>query len=342
MQKLPRLLLFLAGVILAGCLIVPHARAVGTALRQVGPTGFLLYIAGSAWMHLLSTWAWRVVVPLAQTAPSIGRLLSFRLAGEAVNKVTPLASLGGEPLKAYLLSRAGVPLRDSIVSVAISKNIMVLAQLSFMFMGIALACLQHPERSGVFVALGAFPLFVLSGIVFTVALDARLRRHGKSGETEEASQSPASVKGWAKARTGIRAMMDVWGQVVNFFWDHPRTFLISLLFFFVAGLGGALETWISCRLLGFPLTPLQALTFECLLMAVNFSTFFIPANAGSQEGGFALLTPVLGLAVPQAAALAMLRRCRDLLWISLGLLYLMLREGRGIFSPMQPEEPAAS
>jgi len=340
MKKLPRLILFLGGLGLAGWLVFHHAGASGEALRRAGPGGFLLYLAASAPTHALSTWAWRLGFTRGQPETAFTRLFMIRLAGEAANKVTPMASLGGEPVKAYLLARDGAPMRDAITSVAIAKNVMVLAQIAFMFLGIGLACSLRPDRARVLLALGSFPLFVLSGILVTVFLDLRLRRLRKHEAVLETGPPPAPGA-WGKARAGIRAMAEVWGRVIDFFWDSPRAFLLCLLFFFLAAVGGALETWTGCRLLGFPVSPLEALTLEALLMAVNFSTFFIPANAGSQEGGFALLTPVVGLVSSQGVALAVLRRCRDLLWVGLGLAYLALREGRVLFEPAAPEGPSA-
>ena len=46
-----------------------------------------------------------------------------RMIGEAYNNITPTASLGGEPVKAWLLkANWGVPLRDAGASLVIAKT----------------------------------------------------------------------------------------------------------------------------------------------------------------------------------------------------------------------------
>jgi len=78
---------------------------------------------------------------------------------------------------------------------------------------------------------------------------------------------------------------------------------------------------------------------EGLLVSINMATFLIPANAGTQEGGFAYLAPLLGLSPGEGVALGLLRRCRDVLWILYGLGYLSLTEGKLLLVPPAMELP---
>ena len=64
------------------------------------------------------------------------RLFMVRMAGEAINVTTPMAMLGGEPMKAYLLTRYEVPLVEGLASVVTAKTIMSLAQILFMLSGL--------------------------------------------------------------------------------------------------------------------------------------------------------------------------------------------------------------
>jgi len=68
---------------------------------------------------VLDTLGWRVLLP---TCPvPWGTLAAARLAGEAVNLLTPTASVGGEPLKAYLV-RDRLPLDLGLASVIVDKT----------------------------------------------------------------------------------------------------------------------------------------------------------------------------------------------------------------------------
>ena len=69
----------------------------------------------------------------------IYRFFQLRLAGEAFNNLTPLAGMGGEPLKAVLLkNRYEVNYPDGVASLILTKSINVLALLIFLAFGFRL------------------------------------------------------------------------------------------------------------------------------------------------------------------------------------------------------------
>ena len=68
-------------------------------------------------MYVLEAYGWRVTLGRWAEAIPFWRVLAIRTAGEVVNMTTPTAYVGGEPLKAYLLKRHGVPLIDGLASV---------------------------------------------------------------------------------------------------------------------------------------------------------------------------------------------------------------------------------
>ena len=338
MNKTVRLLLLALGVSLAAYLISRHTGAITESLGRVGWGGMLLYLAASLVSHLVHTAAWRLAFTPDQPPVGFVRLLGLRLAGEAVNKVTPLASLGGEPVKAYLLTRDGLSLTSAIASVAIAKNVMTLAQIGFIFLGVALALPVWPGKTALLLALAAFPGFVLLGVIVTLTLDHRLRRRktvlpgSVSTSTErDTATTPSFVQTGpplSRWRKGIQAMARVWSQVADFFWARPEVCLGCLALYFLGWAAGALEILVGSHALGAPLSVREAVIMEGLLQSVGMASFFIPANAGAQEGGYALLSPLVGLSTPTGVTLAILRRCRDFLWVGLGLAFLAVTEGR--------------
>ena len=333
MLKAVRLLLLLAGVALAAYLVAQHSRDIGESLRQVG-WGFATYMAASFVVYALDSWGWRLAFVEGQPHTGFWKLFSIRMAGEAVNKVTPLASMGGEPLKGYLLARTGTSTTHALASVAIAKNVMTLSQIAFIFCGIGLAWPALPGRSGLLIGMAVFPGLIFTAMMVTALLDLRLRRQRARGIDAEA---PGEGK-----KPRMQFVIDLWSQVADFFWTNPRGFALSFLFFFLGWAAASLELMAAAHALGFPLSLHDALALEALLASVNMATFFIPANAGSQEGGFAYLAPLWGVSAPHAVALAVLRRCRDVIWVAYGLAYLAITEGRILFRPaVEAPGPAA-
>lgn len=325
MAKAVKLVLLVLGIAAAAYLVAEHAETVRESLRRVGWWGFGLYLAASSVAYGLDALAWRVVFSTRQAPVGFLRLFSIRMAGEAVNKVTPLASLGGEPLKGYLLTRCGSSTADALTSVAVAKNVMTLAQITFIFLGIGLAFTMAPRETGALLGLGVFPALVLTAMIVTAVLDHRLRHHGRrGGQGNPAGEAPGASRGGK--------LVALWAQFADYFRAHPGAVALSFALFLLGWAAGALELLAAAYLLGFPLSIPTALAYEALLSSVTMATFFIPANAGSQEGGFAYLAPLLGLP-PYGVALAVLRRCRDGVWVLYGLAYLAATEGRILIHP---------
>ena len=75
------------------------------------------------------------------------RCYGVRMVGEAYNNITPAASLGGEPLKAWLLkANWQVPLTDSSVALIVSKTTSMFTLVLFVALGMVFS-FNHPSFS---------------------------------------------------------------------------------------------------------------------------------------------------------------------------------------------------
>src|SRR5207247_1784431 len=88
-----------------------------------------------ALVAFLHTVAWRLI--FVRRPFSLRQLFSVRLAGEAVNLGT--ASVGGEPVKVYLL-RPWVPMAEASAALVVDKTAITIGQVLFLAAGLVLAC----------------------------------------------------------------------------------------------------------------------------------------------------------------------------------------------------------
>jgi hypothetical protein len=303
-------------------LLSTYRDAIGASLHALGWTA-VLYLAGSAVVHVINTWGWRSTIVERPLPMPFWSLLASRLAGEALNKTTPTASLGGEPLKAYMLIWRGVPGEKAFLSVLLSRYAMTLAQIAFILVGVGLALWLKPGHYTLFAGFGIFPLIVLGAIVAATLADLGVRRLAEPRASEN---------------TSSKGTLGMWKEAGNFFWRTPGALAISVSWFFAGWAAGVLELLIATHLLGIGLSVPEALAFEGLMVSLNMATFFIPGNVGSQEGGFALLAPLFGLSAAEGVTLAVLRRLRDVVWILLGLGYAAwARKPAGVPAPAPQE-----
>ena len=109
------------------------------AVTQLGPAAMLVILLPSLLMYILEAYGWLVTLGVWAKDVPFWRVLAIRTAGEVVNMTTPTAYVGGEPLKAFLLKRQGVPIVEGLASVVTAKTTMTIAQILFILSGIGLA-----------------------------------------------------------------------------------------------------------------------------------------------------------------------------------------------------------
>ncbi len=325
-QKFINLALLALGLGLGVGVIAPQFAALSQTLGRVG-WGFLACLPPSLLIFLLDAAGWRLSFVPGQRAVAFTRLFQIRMAGEALNRITPLASMGGEPLKGFLLSRTGTRLDDALASVAIAKNTMTIGQIVFIFAGVAAAWPLLPGHRGMLLGLAVFPGIILTAMGVTAVLDLSLRRRRRQGHDPLARLRD----GWF--RRAVHGAVVLWSQVADFFWSSPRAFFASFAAFFLGWAGGALELVAFTAALGVPLSLTHAFVMEALICSIGMATFFIPGNVGTQEGGLAFLGPLFGLSSAEGLTLALLRRAREAVWITYGLGYLGMTEGRVLIAP---------
>lgn len=320
MLKFAKLLFLLVGVVLLG--VVVASTDLGELWSQVSAVGFsgmLVVLLVYSLYFGADALSWHIALPaLPLSARWIGRTYVVRMIGEAYNNITPTASLGGEPVKAWLLKvNWGVPLRDSGASLVIAKTTSMFSLVVFVGIGV-LMLLGHPSFTDThkLIALGGFSFIVLCAVVFFLMQHLRLstrvaRRLGRSR--------------FGRRLTGaLAAAEDIDRQFERFYGRHGRRLAWSFVFALANWVLGVLEVYVIMHLVGYPASFAEVWMIECMVQLVRTATFFIPAGLGTQEGAFLIGVGALTGVASAGVATALVRRCRDLVWIAVSLLFASL------------------
>ena len=303
----------LLGLLLFG--LVLRAANLGEVWRHVSHLRwrFGVVLAFYAVIFGLDTIGWRYALGRRwQDHVRLDQLFRTRLAGEALNYVTPTAWVGGEPVKAYLLSaRHGVPVTDGMASVVVAKTTFTVSMLAFIITGLAVALLTQPISPLLWrwviltlaILIGLIALLVAAQFLapFRRALAAVVRRLPPSWRALE-----TTVREWDHA-------------VAAFYRQSPRGVLASFGFHFLGWLAGVGEVFIILRLLRIPVSLATAWSVEALWLLLKSCAFLIPASLGASEGFLLLVCAGLGVNAVSALALGLVRRARELVWVGLGL-----------------------
>jgi putative membrane protein len=314
--KLLRVCLFVLGAALLAVLVIENdPGATLDALRRVGWRLAIIAVFPVVPVMLLDTLGWRYAFRVDRVP--FWTLVYVRIAGEAINLVTPTAALGGEAVKTWLL-RDRAPVDETVASVVVAKTTITIAQGLFLLVGIVVAWrvgLPGGWLPGMLWLLGievvALGLFVLAQMRGMFAWSARLLERLRV-------RRPRLADALARIDDGV----------ARFYRREPRRLVLSIAFHFAAWLLGTVEAWLILRFLDIDVSLALATIIEAFANAIRFATFLVPASVGVLEGGYVAMFAPLGLASSVAIAFGLVRRVREVVWIALGLVIVLALRSR--------------
>jgi putative membrane protein len=288
-----------AGVIGVVALVIWFgAGAIGAAIAGLGWFGFLALCVAHAPVVALLGIGWRVCLRSVAKASSLSMIWA-RVLRDAGAEVLPFSEIGGMVIGARAALLAGVPGAEAAASTLVDLTTEAVAQLAFIALGLLAledirpgAAIVRPALVGLtagaaFIGLAAFSLRRSQWL-------SRLVRGG--------------AKRWLTAFGDVDNALAALSETTERPWALVASFVLHLL----AWLGVALEAWLALWLIGAPISLEGAVAMESLLFASRSLAFFMPNALGVQEGAYALLAPLVGLAPADALALSLIKRARDL------------------------------
>ena len=284
-------------------------------VRQVG-WGAVLILTVYAAAFLFDVAAWRQTFAGRQFTAIWGGLFQLwkvRMVGESFNQITPLATMGGEPIKALLLkNHYGVGYREGIASIVLVKTCFLIAMTAFLGIGVLFAF--DSERLSAtynwFAALGLFLFAFGIGLIFVIQ---------RSRFSTRAANRLFAKRLHGRLASALIRIAELEDQLVSFYTRDKRHFAATVSLCFGNWMLGTLELYVTLWVLGHPVTFEEAWVIEAVAQLVRSITFFIPASIGAQEGGIVVICAVMTGSPTLGLAVSVLRRARELIWIIGGL-----------------------
>ncbi len=310
MKYVTAALLAVGTALLALILYRSDLTEVWIRLQQIGVWGITLVLALFFVVTVLETVSWQLKLPSIRplTPAWIYRLWKVRLVGEAFNIVTPLASMGGEPLKAVLVKkRYGIGYGEASASLVLEQTVQNLALIAFLTAGFFLTFTVDALSASQRLAAGSgLALFSLAIVLFFLVQRLRLssRLGGRLGDRV------ASV---------LQHVREFEGRLIDFYTRHRARFALSLAIEFVIWMLSAVEIFLILRFLGYAATFTEAWVVAAVVVLVRSALFFVPAGIGMQEGTFLLICGAITGSPILALAVSLIVRFRELVWVALGL-----------------------
>ena len=307
-----RALLVLGG--LAAVAYMVAITGVPTLLAPIGALSWRLavfLVFPYAVVALFHTLGWQLA--FARLPVSFRRLFGIRLAGEVLNLAA--ASVGGEPVKVFLLQPA-VPLVEASAAQVVDKTGITVGQVLFLAVGLGVA----------------FPLFdlprdflramvALLGIqVVVVCAFVVVQSVGMFGWAVRLWDG-LGLRASGAAGDGLRRLDRT---VAGFYRRRPGRVLGCVVSHLLGWIAGSLEVYLVLEWLGVGGSFADALVIDAFGTGVKFMAFAIPGALGALEGGYMFAFNALGFGGGLGLSFTLIRRVRMLAWSALGLLILAL------------------
>jgi uncharacterized protein (TIRG00374 family) len=316
---------FIMGVFLLGGIAL-----LGWMVRQVGIRDLLacFQIVGF-WLvpfflleiipDLLHTAGWAACFQGYQRRLGLWQLYGIRLAGSAINQVTPTAALGGEVVKVLLLEPT-LPRAQATAAVVIDKASITIGQMVYLTFGLVYAMGHLHLSSELQWALSLTIGLISLGLLGFVASQRYGLLSKLVSQVCRLKYTPPKLHQLSQRLAPLDA------QLMAYYTAHPWRFGGSLLLHFIAFICAGSKTYILLRLLLGPQAPgwSEALMVAMAVAALDQLFFLVPARLGTLEGTRVLVLSAVGIPQTFGLAFGLIARLESLFWNGIGLLIYVL------------------
>ena len=309
--------LFLGLGVMIALIVSEGAATIGGLLSQAGWV-LLLLIPLQSLPLLLYAVSWRALIVGRARLPVLFMIACVR---QAINRLLPVANVGGEIAGIRILVRQGMDGATAAASIIVELMLSLVSQYLFLALGVMLLVSRIEDAHVIRVLMlglaACFPVLALMVIIL---------RHGKIFMRIERLAARFFSR-WLNDQRGFDHGTRLEAGIEKIFAVRTRP-VRAIAWNFAGLIVGCSETWFALRWLGHPVSIVEAVVLESLTQAAKSLLFMVPAGLGVQEAGLIATGHWLGIGPDVALALSLAKRMRELLLGVPVLVAWQLHEGR--------------
>jgi uncharacterized membrane protein YbhN (UPF0104 family) len=299
-----------------------------------GLVAFVLLEGAGEFLHTLG---WRHVLSGPNRCLSRILLFRIRMAGYAINYLTPTATLGGEVTKVALLT-SNATRSEAVSGVLIGKVCFACGHMLFVVAGGVITLWSVHMATALWVVMLLSSGLIATGIITFLLL----QKYGKLGTLFR--WLVARNIGGRRLQTISHEITEVDEALKNFYRERPWDIGLAVCWHWVGNSVGILQTWLFLSAL-YPSTSLAMAAGAWFLGAwFDMVTFAVPLNVGVLEGSRVVAFKALGFTALLGMTYGVTLRLAQVFWAGVGLVnygFLARAAARQAVSPA-PASPTAS
>jgi putative membrane protein len=268
---------------------------------------------------LLRTASWQLLFAPGR-APRFADTAFAMWIGSSVNFLLPVATVGGEFVKARMLALRSVRGVDAAASVVLDKTVQAMSVLAWALIGIAILALVVPADEPMVTAAYIGAALMAFGIAGFVVIQ-------NIGAFAIVARPAARLSSNVRWRSLIDGAGDL-DAVIRSLYRQPGAIAASTCLRLAKRALMAGEVWMIAWLLGYPIGLEQAVMLNSLVVALRSAAFGVPGGLGVQEGGYVMVGALVGLPPDVMLAISLATRLGELIEGLPGLLAWQVAEGK--------------
>lgn len=283
-------------------------------LRQIGLPAILILIGINVFIFILFSVRWWMIIRAQGWDISLLSVIGYRLAGFGITYFTPGPQFGGEPAQVYLLKvKEGIPVSPAATSVAVDKLLELLANFSFLVVGVSVILLSGVLTSANSLPIILFPILLLTfPVIYLLAL---------RNDHLPVAYLLGKISKFNSIRTNhlgrINKISEIESQVAIFCQRNVIVLLVGAMLSVVIWVLMVFEFGLMMNYLGVHVNLVQILI---ALTAARIAFLLpLPAGLGTLEAGQVMAMGLIGINPVIGISLSLLIRTRDILFGSAGL-----------------------
>ena len=294
-------------------------------IENLRRAGYYLPLVLILWLfiYIINTGSWWVILRSGGDTGSLSfaKLFKFTVSGFAINYVTPVGLMGGEPYRIMEL-KPYVGVERATSSVVLYVMMHIFSHFVFWLSAVALYVCLYSISWEMGVVLGLISALCL----FLTFIFIKGYKNGMAVACLNIGGHIPFVKKYAVRflEKHKEKLENIDKQIALLHSQKKRTFYGSLTLEYIARIVGCLEVWLILNVLT------TDVSFMNCVLVVAFSSlmanilFFMPMQLGGREGGFDLAVAGLTLSGAFGVCGALITRVRELFWIVVGLVLVKL------------------
>ncbi|AFN74504.1 putative transmembrane protein [Melioribacter roseus P3M-2] len=313
---------FIGGLIIF--VILVYNFGVNEIIENIYKTGvwFLPIVGIWGFVYLINTCAWFIIIDGFNSPLKFSKIFSITLSGFAINYITPVASMGGEPYRIYALKNF-IGLDKSVSSTILYTMIHYTSHFLFWLTAIALLAIYSPLSFTLTVILIALAAVLILLILFFIS------RH-KKGVLVSLYRLLGKIsffnKYFGEKYFKEDSIIKIDKEITSFYNKRKKAFYLSLILDYLGRIVASIEFLFILKSIGADISFFDAIFISAASSLIMNIIFFVPMELGIREGSLMLVMNALKYGSGIGVYIGLVNRIREFFWILVGLLLIQFNK----------------